>query len=231
MPICKKPHKPPCPRRSKKQFEERRGYANFYFNRENVERVWKSLQARGDFSAAAGKWTLKGEVRQALKGQPARSGPAVIHLGDEECNIELPTGDTKITISDEMDFDLNPPGSGGLLPTLHLWRKLLLGSPGKYGAVTYLGAAPLPQRQGLYDVLLGVGERVDTLFYCNPADGTLECMEMYPDEESDPCEVYFGDYRQEQGRLLPHRIEARFGDQVFGVFTLNDLSFEPPPEK
>jgi hypothetical protein len=106
-----------------------------------------------------------------------------------------------------------------------------LGGPGKYGAVTYLGTAPLPQRQGLYDVLLGVGERVDTLFYCHPADGTLECMEMYPDEESDPCEVYFGDYRQEQGRLLPHRIEARFGDQVFGVFTLNDFSFEPPPEK
>ena len=40
------------PEELKKQFEERRGYANYYFNRENVERVWKWLEAARRFLQA-----------------------------------------------------------------------------------------------------------------------------------------------------------------------------------
>jgi serine protease Do len=72
---------------------------------------------------------------------------------------------------------------------------------------------------------------METLFYCNPANGSLDCLEMYPDEDSDPCEVYFADYRDEQGRLVPHRIEARYGDQVFGVFTLAGFDLKQAAEK
>src|SRR5262249_5013377 len=51
----------PVPAELKKQFEARTGYANFYFNRENLQRVWKSLTAGGNFSRATGLWTITGQ--------------------------------------------------------------------------------------------------------------------------------------------------------------------------
>jgi hypothetical protein len=118
-----------------------------------------------------------------------------------------------------------------MLPALHLWRKLLVGGPGKFGSVTYEGSAPLPGHEGLFDVVLGISDRMETLFYCDSADGSLQCMEMYPDEDSDPCEIYFSEYRQEQGRSVAHRIEVRHGDQVFGVFVLTAFDLQSAAEK
>ncbi len=225
----------PVPEALKKQYEERTGYANFYFNRENVQRIWKELVARGDFSTAGGNWTIVGQPvvgDQPMPLQPAAGDKITIHLADDQSEIDLPTGDSKISVSDGLDAVLNPPGSGGLLAALHLWRKLLVGGPGKFGLVTYEGTCPLPRHTGLYDVLLGIGDEVETQFYCDPADGTLKCIEMFPpDDDADPCEVYFSDYRVEQGRLLPHRMEVRHGDDVFGVFELSSFKLQKAAAK
>ncbi len=205
--------KSPVPEELKKQFESRPGYANYYFNRQNVDRVWQGLKAHGDFSSLTGPWTIN--------GQPSADKQIIIRLDNSQGEIELPTGDSKIAVADAViDSVLNPPGSGGLLPALYLWRKLLIGGPGHFGQVTYEGASPLPHYNGLFDVLRGVGDGVETRFYCDPADGQLVCVEMSPDDQSDPCEVYFSDYREVEGRQLPHRMEVRYGDSVFGIFTL-----------
>jgi len=72
---------------------------------------------------------------------------------------------------------------------------------------------------------------VEALFYCAPADGELVCIEMYPDESSDPCEVYFSDYQEAGGRFLPRRMEVRYGNKVFGVFMLTDFDLQRSVEK
>jgi hypothetical protein len=237
----------PVPEELKKQFEERTGYANFYFNRENTNRVWKALAAHGDFSTVPGPWTIEGEQQTAAKLKGAvqskidsskadqtktdQTKTIAIHLADAECDIELPTGDTKITVSDGLDSQLNPPGSGGLLSALFLWRKLLIGGPSKYGQVTYGGTVPVLGHEGLCDVLVAIGNGVQTLFYCDPADGTLVAMEMNPDDDADPCEVYFSDYRADHGRLLPHHMEVHSGNSMFGVFTLTDFDLQKAVEK
>ena len=247
--------KNPIPEELKKQFEARQGYANYYFNRLNTDRIWQGLTARGDFSQAAGAWTITGQqLVGTMMGQPMRglmknvpssvasspkqqppgrtppSGQITINLTDDECSIDLPTGSSKISAEDGLDSVLNPPGSGGLLPALYLWRKLLIGGPSKYGQVTYEGTAPLPGREGLCDVLVAIGEGVETLFYCDPADGSLVAVEMYPDDESDPCEVYFTDYHEVEGRQLPQRMEVHYGDTLFGVFSLTAFDLQKPME-
>ncbi|HEY2761240.1 MAG TPA: PDZ domain-containing protein, partial [Pirellulales bacterium] len=224
----------PVPEELKKEFEARTGYANFYFNRENTQRVWKALNAAGDFAKATRKWTITGQqiaAAPAFGSPPAvvqpTPGPISIQLGDAECDMDSPLAPTpfKISVTEGIDAGanaavLNPPGSGGLLATLHLWRKLLVAGPGKYGQVTYEGMAPVPGHNGLCDVLLAVGEGVETRFYCDPTSGTLLSVEMYPDDDSDPCEVYFSDYRPERDGMLPHRMEVHCGDTLFGVFVL-----------
>jgi serine protease Do len=210
--------KTPISKEAQKHFEARRGYANYYFNRANVDRIWKSLSGRGDFSKSKGEWTLT--------GQPMTAGELVIHLNNGECAIELPTGDSKITINDDPGGQLAPPGSGGFLLAMHLWRKMLTGGPGHYGQVVYEGTGPLLGREGLFDMLLAIGGGVESRFYFDPTDGTLVCLEMWPTEGVDPCEVYFDDYRESGGRWLPHRLEVRHGDQIFNVFTLSELDLK-----
>jgi hypothetical protein len=51
-------------------------------------------------------------------------------------------------------------------------------------------------------------------------------MEMYPDAEADPCEVYFSDYHEFEGRMMPSRMEVRFGDEVFGQFKFSEIKLE-----
>jgi serine protease Do len=222
----------PIPEELQKQYEERTGYANYYFNRENVSRVYKALTARGDFSHLGDSWIITGEQATidpvGAKGAPADTNvdrKVVIRLNDADDEIELPTGNSKIAVADGLDAVLNPPGSGGLLAALHLWRKLLVGGPGKYGHIVYEGTCPIPEHEGLYDVLTAVSDLVETRFYCDPKTGLITYIEMFSDEEADPCEVYFSDYREESGRQVPHRMEVRYQDRVFGVFTLSKFDW------
>jgi hypothetical protein len=103
---------------------------------------------------------------------------------------------------------------------------MLIGGPGRYGQVTYEGTAPLIGRDGLFDVLLAVGGGVESRFYFDPTDGALVAMEMWPAEGVDPCEVYFDDYRESEGRWMPHRLEVRHGDATFNVFTLTEITYK-----
>ena len=44
----------------KKHFEAKRGYANYYFNKLNRDRVLEGVDRPGDFAALGGAWTLAG---------------------------------------------------------------------------------------------------------------------------------------------------------------------------
>lgn len=52
------------------------------------------------------------------------------------------------------------------------------------------------------------------------ADGTLFAAEVLVDSSSDPCEIYFGDFKDVSGKQLPHKMEVRHGDKRFGMFTI-----------
>jgi len=43
---------------------------------------------------------------------------------------------------------------------------------------------------------------------------------VYVDRDDDPCEVYLSDYKQVDGRLLPHRIEVRYGNDRYASLTV-----------
>jgi hypothetical protein len=49
---------------------------------------------------------------------------------------------------------------------------------------------------------------------------------MWPDDDADPCELYFADYHELDGRMLPGRLEVHFGDGVYQVFTCKRFQFE-----
>ena len=127
----------------------------------------------------------------------------------------------------DISEQLQPEGSGGLLATLHLWRRLLLLGPERYGEVYYLGTAPLPAQDTLFDVLVATHDVTESHFYFTPDGGRLTALEMFPESNVDPCEIHFSDYREvTTGRWLPFRLTAKHGDKV--VADINVEAYELP---
>lgn len=201
----------------------RPGYANYYFNELNRTRVWNAFHDRcGDFADLTGDWTLIAEADGA--------GELTMTLGAESSRWQSAAGEATLSKDRDLSQQLAPSGSGGLLAALHLWRRLLVAGPERFGEVYYLGTAPTPGRETLCDVLVGTFDVAETNFVFAPEDGTLIALEMAPDTGVDPCELYFSDYADFAGRRLPQRIEVRHGDRVYLELKIREVRL-PEVEK
>ena len=120
--------------------KKRPGYANYYFNELNRNRVWNAFTAHGNFREAAGTWVIAGRASGA--------GPFEITLGTEQVVGKFPTSQDRVDVRNDLDQQLAPPASGGLLPALHLWQRMLTLGPEQFGETYYLGtrAADQPRR-------------------------------------------------------------------------------------
>ena len=157
-------------------------------------------------------------------------------LSDEEGVIDLPTGTTRVDATGALDVDPSPPGSGGMLAALLLWRRLLRDGPEPLGRTSYWGTAPLdpdsfdaaggPQ---LLDVLETSVAGVEARFTVE-ADGGVGGIELWATPDADPCEVRFrtapAERRLDLPEGLPATIEVRHGNDVFGVFHVERATLE-----
>jgi S1-C subfamily serine protease len=201
-----KPHGEPAkvPDELQQYIKKRSGFANYYFNELNRTRVWNAFHdAAGDFATVRSDWTLS-------KGEEL-----TITLGDVGSAIKSATDTITLDREKDLSEQLEPQGSGGMLATLHLWRRLLVEGPAAFGDVIYVGKSPLVDHEGLYDVLLGTYDVVEVSFYFDPISGELRAVEMAPDPGVDPCEIYLSDYRDVAGTKLPHRMLIRHGENAF----------------
>ncbi|HEY1603250.1 MAG TPA: trypsin-like peptidase domain-containing protein [Pirellulales bacterium] len=237
-------HSAPMPPEVKAVFEARRGYANYFFNKVERARTWNRCVSRGDFHEMNGAWVLKGE----LPG----GGDAELRLTDNAAVCIMPgtvaTG-LQVAIGEDLTMLAEPPGSGGMLAALSLWRRLLILGPERFGEISYLGTVPalgtqdLVDRraimllgqdhdqasspsQGLCDALEGTYGGVDCRFVFDPKTGNLSALEMYRVAGDDPCELHFSDYAEIEGRVFPRQIECRYGDAVFAAFKLSEVRLD-----
>jgi serine protease Do len=190
-----------------KVYEPRSGYANYWFNRYHQERVWNSFLARGDFAAAGSNLTIHAKT--------AANEAVEIELAEDRGSIVMPAGKSEAQFSTALGDSLSPPRSGGLLATLHLWQRLLLVGPRKFGEIYYFGTLPFVDSRSESDCLVGLHGGVETRFYFDPTEGDLVGLEMQVADDQDPCTIYFSDIRPEDGRRLPHRWLIHHGDETF----------------
>lgn len=202
----------------KKYFEPRFGYANYWFNRFHQQRIWDAYLARGDFAQAG--WDL------TIRAQDSAGQDVEIRLAEEDGSIAMPIGVSQAQFGRSLVDALSPPRSGGLLAALHLWQRLTLVGPQKFGEVFYLGTLPWPNEQQLPDCLVGIYGGVETRFYFDPADGDLVGIEMQAADDQDPCEVYFSDFQAVDGRRLPHHWVIRHGERTFAELRIVDYQWQ-----
>ncbi len=202
-------------------YKSRDGYANYYFNELNQKRVWKSFTDKSDFQSSDGTWTITGKAED--------DASITIILDEDSASCDL--AGKKSSLDADMDYidQLVPEKSGGMLPALYLWRRLLTVGPSKFGDLHYLGKAPILRHKELADVFVGVYGTAECHFMFDPATGHLVGLEMFNDKESDPCEIFFGDYRKTDGREIPHQMTVVHGDDIFAVIKLDKLTLTEKP--
>jgi len=211
----------PLPDAVKDLYEARGGFTNHRFNQLERDRVAAGISASSTWARPATAWVISGRLDT---GAPFR-----IELSDTRALIDLPTGTTDVDATGELDADPSPPGSGGLLAALLLWRRLVIDGPENLGRTSYWGmqprdpAAPDAATE-LVDVLETAAAAVEARFAV-AADGGVIGIELWPAPDADPCEVRFEPRPGQPG--MPALIEVRHGDALFGRFHVEEVRFEP----
>jgi hypothetical protein len=217
-----------------KRFKDKKGYANYHFNEVSQRQLLDAARRHGDFSTVPGSWVWEGhytvgerngDVRlEIAEGKGTDGGPLV--------TLKLNTEHRLDPYKDVVRDQLEPLGSGGLMMALFHYRRLLtLGPKGFEGEFSHGGYEPLypPPADGATpkslaalrvdcEVLRTRHGAIESKWYFSRKDQLLLGFETTVSREESPCEVYFTDYRPVEGRMLPHRMEVRWGDKKYGEF-------------
>jgi serine protease Do len=192
-------------------YEARPGFTNYHFNVVERDRV-------GD-KAGKGPWVLAGQMEEG--------GEFRIEVSDSLAVIDLPTGTSELDAGGELDASPVPPGSGGLLAALVVWRRIVVEGPAAVGRTTYWGRAPRdprgidPAGGDFVDVLETVVAGVEARLAVD-ADGRIVGVDLWTAADADPCEVRITAAADDKaGR--PARLEVWRGSERFGTFLLETV--------
>lgn len=209
----------------KQLFEKKAGYANYYFNRLEQQRVLAGLERFASWRGAVGKWNLSGRT--------ADGDPFQLKLYPQALAAEFTKRAPGMQRLDGTDFVDEPPGTGGLLAALYQFKLLLTEGPGGFNDVYYEGSQPLDGRAMQVDVLVTKTSTLESRWYFRASDGTLVGFDSSLGVDGDSCDIRFLQYGEFQGNRLPNRWMVRYGDTDYGVFELAgvDVSASSGTEK
>jgi S1-C subfamily serine protease len=218
-----------------KLLKQKPGFVNYYFNELQRDKLLASAKKQGDFTTVAGAWTAEGtydlgERKGALKLEVnEKTADPFVKLG---MNIEFTLHPFESGLTPRAAAE--PVGSGGLMMALYHWHRFLtVGAKGFEGEFSHGGTEPFyphPADGSAPKTLASLRVDADVIRTKHGStsckwyfakDGKLLGVETYLAKDTDPCELFFHDYKDAGGgMMLPHRIEVRFGDKRYGWFNI-----------
>jgi hypothetical protein len=201
-------------------FIRRPGFANYFFNQLERDRVMATVHGLGDFAGLEGLWTLSGHT---LDGRDFQ-----FKLGRESVAVKI-GNDVGVQPLDA-EFTDAPPGSGGLLAALHALKMLLLDPAGYFSEFYYVGTEPLDGNGERVDVLTTFRNQVTSRWYFHRADGRWAGFDTAVAEDVDECEIRIENLGVFNGRTLPARFAVRHGDQAFATFVIESVELAAATE-
>jgi serine protease Do len=231
-PAAEAPIVPKLPEAVRSLYEAKVGFANYAFSRMERDRVAAAIRAARGGEVIEGVWEIAGSLQD---GRAFR-----IEISDVLATIDLPTGTSRLDPREPLDESPVPPGSGGMLAALVVWRQLLTVGPESVGRTDYIGtgpvvmqgaSAPLNVDTPLADLLASdvAGVRAETFVDTEAEPGRVLRIDLWASLRADPCEVQFRYPEKNAGPSLhmPQVMEVRVGSDLFGVFTIERFTITP----
>jgi S1-C subfamily serine protease len=249
------PPRPAVPPELAKMYEAKPGFANYVFNKTERARLLADItKFAGDFHTLGGTWRMRAGgtlYAENPRGKPVAADVAIKYQGAKDGKSDLIQG-----VIDGIDYTLEPLsntetpdaflaplGSGGFLMALYHYRQFL--SAGEKGFVSgyfdHGGVEPFYPPAPAGEKVNYAKQRVDcevirtkhgpvpAKWYFSTQEGHRGEMlgfEITVESDKDPCEVYLSDYKDVDGRKMPHRIEVHSGDKPYAVFTVTAWKLE-----
>jgi S1-C subfamily serine protease len=240
------PSGPPSP--ALKFYQAKAGFANYYFNKQEQDRLLAAFRKHGDCIGLTGTMQLDGTAqvkknlqtfKYVIKPEKARDGKDTRILVNMDVGV-IPYKVEPLKTSGQDPRDLKEPGgSGGLAVALyHYWQLLTVGPKAFEGDFHHGGHEPFypPAPEGTRpdyakqrvdcEVLVTEHAGVHGKWFFALKDQSLLGFEIRIEREDDPCEVYLSDYKKVDGRMLPHRMEVRYGNDRYALLNLRSFQFE-----
>lgn len=209
------PESPKLPPEIEKLYTKRSGFANYYFNLQQQERLsehchqWKAFKSVPQLVIEGGD-SLEHEVR--------------IEDSAEEASLRSVRGQFFAKFESLDDAGNSPPGSGGMIAAVHQWHKLLHEGREGFDEVFYFGQLPFGEGLELHDCLMAIDEGYKTQFYFDLDTGNLVGMEHFTSDDLDPCLIRFGRFEPWGSGELPRRWVVRFGDNAYLEFDVDNYT-------
>ena len=223
-----------------KYYQPKEGFANYYFNKLEKDRLLDALKKQGHLGGAAGAWTIEGRVKLlkaradspfSLKVFDEKEGASekpkvVLKIGEfpEEMS-PLPTGNFA-------ENELRKPNlSGGLMPAMYVWRHFLTQGEKHFSECFHGGMEPFypPPPEGKRwadqrkdaEILNSKFGPYQVKWFFSMADQKLLGFELRLKEfNEDPCEVFFSEHKVINGRQMPEKMEVYYQDKHYGTFDI-----------
>lgn len=202
-----------------KQFVKRKGFANYHFNRVEIDRVVSLMSSKQtDKLDASTDWHWQGKLVGETTLFDVRSSINAIDskFGDESTTIDQQRGWNDL---------VKKKSYHALALGLRLWQQWHTLGPRKMGEAIYLGTGRRPGSETLCDLIqVTVGE-VEAFFYTDPRDGRLVAVEIESDSKLDRFEVAFDKDKLQDGLHIPSLITAGYGPEARWTIELSLLEF------
>jgi hypothetical protein len=193
------------PAKFKHMLTKKAGFANYYFNTVEQNRLKPFVDDWGDYSSLTGTWKIK--------GKSADGKPFTLTLADKGLGLDL-GGEPYLQSLDGSDFIDEPKGSGGMLVAFQQLKHMLTAGDQGFSEYYYLGSEPLDVDTTV-DVIVTSKGGVEGRWYFaqEPAAFVGFSSQLY--EDSDECEVLFGSLADFEGRKFPKELTVRVGSTEF----------------
>ncbi len=208
---------PAPPAKYKHMYIKKEGFANYYFNKLEQDRVLKALELMGSFSDLNGAWVFKGSTSDKRKFDLA--------MTDSSVGLNFNGQPAATQLLDGKDFAEKPKGSGGMLMAMHHFQLLLKHGGAKFTEFYYFGSEPLDGKGEKMDVVVSVLTGVKTRWYFDPRTNQLVGFDTTLSPDEDACEVRFQDLKEFAGRKLPSAFVVRSGGVLYNEFDVDQVVF------
>lgn len=201
----------PPPEKFKHMFIEKAGYANYWFNIQEQNRLKPLVKQWGNYAAQAGAWQATGKTGT---GEPFQ-----LTLSTRGIGLQI-ADDPYVQPLDGTDPVDEPPGSGGLLFAFHQLRQMLTKQEAGFSEFYYLGSEPLDLTGQIVDVLVTTSGQVTTRWYFTRQPASFVGLSSQLTEDAEECELLFTTIEERNGLYFPGGILIRTGGREYLKLTV-----------